>query len=135
MPLMLGLAACGTSPAPDFKGRWLPVNHFASTTQAIPLNRPYVFYASPMDGTLQHMLARWARDSDMALSYRHTTDFTLYTQVARIRTGDLAEALGLLEAAYAAQRLQIAVEGSQIVVRPTGGAGGMPAGGEASESP
>lgn len=119
MPMIFGLAACGTSPAPAFKGRWQPVNHFPSTTQAIPLDQAYAFYASPMDGTLKQMLARWAKDSDMALSYQHTADFTLHAQVARIRTGNLAEALVLLKAAYAAQRLDITTERGQIIVRPT----------------
>src|SRR5687768_7824346 len=106
MPMIFGLAACGTSPAPAFKGRWQPVNHFPSTTQAIPLDQAYVFYASPMDGTLKQLLARWAKDSDMALSYQHTADFTLHTKAARIRAGNLAEALASLKVAYAAQRLE-----------------------------
>lgn len=117
MPIIVGLAACGTSPAPAFKGRWQPVNHFAATTQAIPLGQPYVFYASPMDGTLKQMLARWAADSNMSLSYQHTLDFTLHTQVARIRTGSLPEALALVKTVYAAQRLEIMAEDGQIMVR------------------
>lgn len=124
--MVLWLGACGTSPAPDFKGRWLPVNHFPSTAQIIPLDRSYVFYASPMDGTLRQMLARWAKDSDMGLSYQPDSDFTLHAQVAPIRTGNLAEALGLLEAAYAAQGLQINVEAGQIIVRPNEAAGSAP---------
>ena len=116
--MIMWLAACGTSPAPAFKGRWQPVNHFPATTQAIYLDQPYVFYASPMDGTLKQMLARWATDSNMSLSYQHTVDFTLHTQVAQIRTGSLPEALALVEAAYAAQRLEVMVEGGQIMVRP-----------------
>lgn len=116
--MSFGLAACGTTPAPAFKGRWQPVNHFAATTQAIPLDQSYVFYPSPMDGTLKRMLARWAKDSDMTLSYLHTIDFTLHTQVAKIRTGNLPEALALLKAAYATQQLEITAEHGQIVVRP-----------------
>ena len=118
MPMIFGLAACGTSPAPAFKGRWQPVNHFPSTTQAIPLDQAYVFYASPMDGTLKQMLARWATDSNMSLSYQHTVDFTLHTQVAQIRTGNLPEALALVETAYAAQRLEVMAARGQIMVRP-----------------
>lgn len=116
--MIVGLAACGTSPAPAFKGRWQPVNHFPATTQVIPLDQSYVFYPSPMDGTLRQMLARWAKDSNMALSYQHTADFTLHAQVAQIRTGNLPEALALLKAAYAAQRLEIVAEHDRIVVRP-----------------
>ena len=132
VPLIMGLAACGTSPAPAFKGHWRPVNHFPATTQAIPLDQAYVFYASPMDRTLKQMLARWAADSNLSLSYQHTVDFTLHTQVAQIRAGSLPEALVLVEAAYAAQRLEIRTERGQIMVRPEqDGAAGPTSGGGA----
>lgn len=120
MPLVVALVACSTNPAPAFKGRWQPVNRFPVTTQAIPIDPPYVFYASPMDGTIRQMLARWARDAGMALAYQHTADFTLHADAARIRTGNVPEALALLESAYAVQRLEIAVEDGRIVVRPMG---------------
>ena len=118
VPLVIGLAACGTSPVPEFKGRWHPVNHFPATTQAIPLEQAYEFYASPMDRTLKQMLERWAADSNFNLSYQHTADFTLHKQVAQIRTCSLPEALALVGAAYAEQRLEIRAERGQIVVRP-----------------
>lgn len=122
MPLILALVACRTTPAPAFKGRWQPVNRFPATTQAIPIDPPYVFYASPMDGTLRQMLVRWAKDADMSLAYQHTADFTLHADAARIRTGNVPEALALLKTAYATQRLEIAVEDGRIVVRPMGDA-------------
>lgn len=118
MALIMALAACGTSPAPAFKGRWQPLNRFPATTQAIPLDAPYVFYASPMDGTLKQMLARWAADANMPLSYQHTADFTVHANAARVRTGSLSEALALLQSAYLAQRLDIIAEDGRIVVRP-----------------
>lgn len=118
MSLVLALVACRTAPAPALKGRWQPVNRFPAITQAIPIDPPYVFYASPMDGTLRQMLVRWAKDAGMSLAYQHTVDFTLHADAARIRTGNVPEALELLESAYAAQRLEFAVENGRIVVRP-----------------
>jgi hypothetical protein len=118
MALIMAIAACGTSPAPAFKGRWQPLNRFPATTQAIPLDTPYVFHASPMDGTLKQMLARWATDANMPLSYQHTVDFTVHTKAARVRTRSLSEALALLQSAYLAQRLEILAEDGRIVVRP-----------------
>ena len=122
MSLVLALVACRTTPAPAFKGRWQPVNRFPAATQAIPIDPPYVFYASPMDGTLRQMLQRWAKDAGMSLAYQHTADFTLHADASGIRTGNVPEALALLQSAYAVQRLEIAVEAGRIVVRPLGDA-------------
>lgn len=118
VPLLVALVACRTTSAPAFKGRWQPVNRFPATAQAIPIDPPYVFYASPTDGTLMQMLTRWATDAGMSLAYQHTADFTLHADAARIRTGNVSEALALLKSAYATQRLEIAMENGRIIVRP-----------------
>jgi hypothetical protein len=112
------LAACAAR-APDFGGRWKPVNRYADATQAIPLQQAYVFAASPMDGTLRNMLARWARDAHLALEWRHPSDYTLHSAVAGIHTADVREAAALVTAAFAPQRLEAVVEGNRIVVRAT----------------
>lgn len=109
---------CASRPAPDFGGRWKAVNHYAAAAEEIPLYQAYVFYPSPMDGTLKSMLTRWAKDSKMTLSYLHPSDFTLHEPVARIRTSSLQEAAAQLTAAYAEQRVTILIDNSQIVVRP-----------------
>ena len=121
--LVVALSSCATRPAPDFGGRWKTVNRFAEETQAIPLQDAYLFYASPMDGTLKKMLERWANDSDMVLTYRHPMDYTLYAAVADIRTPSLQEAVSQLNAAYASQQVSIGVSGSEIVVRISSGDG------------
>lgn len=114
---VLLLAACAARPAPDFRGRWQPVNRFADAPVAIALQQQYLFYASPMDRTLKGMLERWAADAKMALSYQHPSDFTLHAAVATIRTPELASAAAQLGEAYAAQGVSVAVEGNRIVVR------------------
>ncbi|MET0892639.1 MAG: TcpQ domain-containing protein [Pseudoxanthomonas sp.] len=111
------LSACATRPAPDIKGRWKPVNHYAAAAEEIPLYQSYVFHASPMDGTLKTMLTRWAKDSKMTLSYLHPSDFTLYGPVAQIQTNDLQRAVSELSAAYAGQHVAITAADNQIVVR------------------
>ncbi len=75
---LLATVGCASRPAPDFKGRWKPVNHCAEATMAIPLHQSYLFQPSPMDGTLKHMLERWAQDSNRQLTYLHPSDFTLF---------------------------------------------------------
>ena len=112
------LAACATHPAPGISGRWQPVNRFAASPEAIPLHPAYEFYASPLDGTLKTMLARWALDSKMALTYEDASDFTLYAPVAHIRTGDLRQATAALTTLYAAEHIVVTVEGNAILVRP-----------------
>ena len=111
------LASCATRPAPGIKGRWKAVNHYAETTEGIPLYQSYVFYPSPMDRTLKTMLTRWARDSKMTLSYLHPSDFTLHAPVAHVQTNNLQEAVSQLSAIYAEQLVSITVTTNQIVVR------------------
>ena len=118
----LGLTACATSPAPDVAGRWKPVNRYAEVPQEIPLQQAYVFFVSPLDGTLKNTLARWARDSKMTLSYLHSSDFTLHSPVATIRTNSLRDALNQISAAYASQQVNVVAEENQIVVRIADGA-------------
>ena len=114
---VLAAAGCATRPAPDFRGRWKPVNAFAEAPIEIPLASAYVFQATPLDGTLKTMLERWAKDAKMTLAYEHPSDFTLYGAVADIRTGNLQDAIARLNAAYAMQRVAIRADGGRIVVR------------------
>ena len=110
-------AACATRPAPDFRGRWKPVNHYSESTQAIPLNESYVYAPSPLDGTLKAMLTRWAKDNKLSLSYLLSADYTLHSGVANIRSSNLNQALSELNTAYAQQQIFIEVVGKQIIVR------------------
>ena len=125
--LVVALSGCATRAAPDFGGRWKAVNRYAAQTEAIPLHKPYVFHASPMDGTLKKLLARWASDSKMALSYLHPSDFTLHGPVAKIQTNDLQAAVSQLTAAYAGQQVSVTASDSQIVVRVTKAGDNSPA--------
>ena len=113
------LSACQTTPAPEFGGKWRPVNRFAESTREIPLNPAYVYYALPMDGTLKGVLARWAKDTHAGLSYQLSSDYTLPTAVGQIRTADTGAALQQLAQVYAAQRIELAVENGAITARPT----------------
>src|SRR3546814_13609103 len=60
-----------------------------------------------MDRTLKSMLTRWAKDSKRTLSYLHSSDFTLYRDVADIRTTDLEDAVSRLTSAYSAEGVSI----------------------------
>lgn len=111
------LAACATPDAPAIRGRWKPLDAFAPSPQAIPLREQYLFRAYPADGTLRAMLARWARDGGMALSYQHPYDYTLHAPVARIRSADIQAALSAVASAYAEQDVEVSLDGGRIVVR------------------
>lgn len=108
------LLATSAAVVPGCASRWKPVNRFAEATREIPLQQAYVFYASPMDRTLKAMLTRWAADTGMTLSYRHSSDFTLHAPVAQIRTTRLPEALDQLRAAYG-NRLELTIVQNAIV--------------------
>ena len=108
LPALL-LTGCGTPPARDFGGRWKPVNRFQSATTEIPLDRPYTYYAAPMDETLRNMLVRWTTDTGMTLVYRLASDYTLFAPVAKVRTMNIQQAASELSAVYAAQGVSVTV--------------------------
>jgi hypothetical protein len=110
------LAACGTSPAPDFRGRWKPVNEFAEQPLPIPLRSALIFSVSPADATLKGVLVRWAGDAGYALRYDAPMDYTLHAAASDVSADNLATALSRLEAAYSLQELQIRIRGRAIEV-------------------
>lgn len=117
-PLLAALlAACATRP-PDFGGKWQEANRYADSTRAIPLRPAHVFAPSPMDGTLRAMLQRWSREAGLTLQYGLEQDYTLFAGVASIRSTDLRQAAAMLGEAYAAQRIEVVVEGGRLLVRP-----------------
>lgn len=115
----MSLIACGTSPAKDFKGSWLPVNRYRSAPVEIPLHHEYTFFAAPIDGTLKSMLTRWAKDTDRTLRYEVSYDVTLYNPVATIRTTDLGAAAAGLNAIYVAQGVRVMAKPGEILVQST----------------
>lgn len=116
---MLATAGCATRPPADIHGRWVPVNRYAASAQAIPLRAAYVYYATPLDRTLKGMLDRWARDMRLQLVYAHDADFTLPQAVADVRSDDLHAAAAQLSRIYASQQVEVAVEGDRLLVRRT----------------
>lgn len=117
MIAVLALAGCGTPAAKDFGGRWKPVNRFQDAPTEIPLAKTYTYYASPMDGTLKTMLARWAKDSGMQLAYELPSDYTLFKPVTQIRTPDIQSAASELTSIYAAQGVRVSADNRRIVVQ------------------
>jgi hypothetical protein len=117
--VVLVLSGCGTPSAKNFGGPWRAVNRYQSSPTAIPLSQPYVFFATPMDGTLKNMLARWAKDTRMSLSYQLPCDYTLYTPVSGIHTSRLRVAAAQLNTIYAPEDLHISIGDRQIVVEQT----------------
>ncbi|UGB39398.1 toxin co-regulated pilus biosynthesis Q family protein [Frateuria soli] len=115
LPTLL-LVGCGTPAARDFGGRWHPVNRFRTSTTEIPLNRPYTYYAAPMDETLRNMLVRWTSDTGMMLVYRIPSDYTLFAPVTKVRTADVRQAARELSAIYATQGVSVTVADGRLQV-------------------
>jgi hypothetical protein len=128
------LTACGAPPPADFGGNWQPVNRFQDKPLAIPLSPAYAYYASPLDGTLRHMLRRWADDNAMPLVWHLDSDYTLYKAVADLRTTDLQTAISQLNQIYAAEGVSITADAERILVQPPS-AGDSPAPPAQSTSP
>lgn len=113
---VVALAGCAAPPAKDFGGRWRPVNQFQSAPERIQLQQPYVFYASPLDGTLKNMLARWAKDNGMRLVYKLPYDYTLYTPVSDLRSQSISDAVAQLSSIYSSEHVAVMTVGQEIVV-------------------
>ena len=122
MSLAIALAALTASAcasqreARDFSGSWVPLNRYAAHSEAIPLDRLQVFQATPMDGTLRQLLARWARTAGRRLDYRHPFDFTLHEPVRGVHASSLAEAVHQLGRAFGGQGVAIVLEDDRLVV-------------------
>lgn len=117
-------SACAGREARDFGGRWTPANAYASSAEAIPIDAAHVYQASPMDGTLRALLARWARDAGSTLDYRHPSDFTLHQPVGEIRARSLGDAVARLGDAFAPQGVVMRLEDARLVVLPRDDGGG-----------
>lgn len=117
LSVLLTLVGCGAPAPKDYGGSWAAVNRFQNAPTEIPLSPAYIFYASPMDGTLRTMLTRWASDNGLQLSYQIGSDFTLHQPVAKVRTRDIQSAVDQLSAIYAPQGLSITTDSRQILVQ------------------
>lgn len=117
MVAVVALSACGTTPAPEFNGKWQPVNRFAQQTQAIPLHAAYTYYATPLDATLKGLLTRWSTDTRVGLSYQIGSDYTLHAPVSHIRAASPGDAVAELDRIYAGQGIEINFDGRSFVVR------------------
>jgi len=129
------LAGCGAPPPNDFGSNWSAVNRFHDTPQEVPLVPAYVYYASPMDGTLRGMLRRWADDNAMPLVWQLNSDYTLYKPVARLRATSLQAATNELNQIYANQGVSIMVDAERILVRASPPPAEQPASAAAPASP
>lgn len=117
MTLAVTLVACGTTPAPNYGGRWQPMDRLAPEATPILLQRHYVYYVAPVDNTLKGVLERWARDSGVPLDYSAAHDFTLHSVSGHVRADDLGTAVRMMQTAYQSYGLSIRFESGRIAVQ------------------
>lgn len=117
---MVALTACGTKPAPDFRGRWKPVNTLDESPRPIPLQPVQRFAVSPSDRSLKKVVERWAQASGRRAAYRAPTDFSIHLDAAKVSASTLETAVAQLSSAYASEGIRVELQPSLIVV--TGGA-------------
>ena len=132
--LMMFLTACGTTPAPDFRGRWREVNAIDAQPRPIPLRPQQRFLVLPSDRTLKDVVERWGRESRRGVAYRAPMNFSVHLAATKVTATDLDAALQQLASAYAAQAVELSLQGNTIVV--TGGMGAAaPAGVDGNGAP
>jgi hypothetical protein len=105
--ISLMLMGCGTPRAPDYSGRWQPVNGYTQSVKELPLRRPYYFQALPVDLSLKELLARWGREGNANLVYQAAKDFSLSLDVAQIKAASLEEAVVRIDAIYRPYDIQV----------------------------
>lgn len=114
------LSACGTTPAPDFRGRWREINTIDAEPRAIPLRSLHAFVVLPSDRTLHDVVDRWGRESNRRVAFRAPMNYSVHLQATKVTAASLDAALGQLASAYSAQGIAIALEGDAIVVTSSG---------------
>jgi hypothetical protein len=119
------VSACGIKPAPDFRGRWRPVNELDTTPRAIPLQPVQRFFVLPVDRTLKDVVERWAKESGRRAAYRAPTNFSVHIDAAKVSASTLETAAAQLADAYRSQAILISVEPRLIIVS-TGAAAPAP---------
>ena len=119
---VVALTACGTKPAPDFRGRWKPVNTLDESPRPIPLQPVQRFAVSPADRSLKNVVERWAEASGRRAAYRAPTDFSIHLDAAKVSASTIETAVAQLSSAYANEGIRVELQPSLIVV--TGAAPG-----------
>jgi hypothetical protein len=123
--------ACGTKPAPDFRGRWREVNSIDPVPRAIPLRPVQHFVVLPSDRTLKDVVERWGRESRRRVSYRAPVNYSVHLEATRVTANSLDAAVAGLQQAYAEQGIGVRLEPNLIVV--TASAPPMDAGASTAE--
>lgn len=116
---VVALTACGTKPAPDFRGRWKPINTVDESPRPIPLQPVQRFVVSPADRSLKHVVQRWAEASGRRAAYRAPTDFSIHLDATKVSAATIETAVAQLSSAYAAEGIRVELQPALIVV--TGG--------------
>jgi hypothetical protein len=113
----LFLTSCGVTPPVNFpQGGWRPMNDFPSDITEIPLTQQKLYQPLRIDVSLKGMLQRWARQANFSLSYRHSSDFTLSRDVARIQQPNIEEAIRELNEMYQHKGVDIRLVDNHILV-------------------
>lgn len=118
--VLLLATACGTTPAPDFRGKWREVNAIDAQPRAIPLRPLQRFNVLPSDRSLKDVLERWARESGRRVSYRAAMNYSVHLDATKVTATGLGGALEQLQRTYSAQAIGLKLQGGLIIV--TGGA-------------
>ena len=116
------LGACGTKPAPDFRGRWKAVNTVDESPRAIPLQPVQQFLVTPADRSLKQVVERWASASGRRVAYRAPTDFSVHLGATKVSASNLDTAVVQLSSTYAAQGVHVELKPGLIVVSMAPGA-------------
>lgn len=125
LALLGGCALLGRSP---FGGAWAPLNRYPPEAARLPLDARYVYFTTPVDGSLRALLARWAGDTGRSLRYTAGFDLTLHRAAATLRETDIQAAITRLNSLYAGRGIAIAAGEEVITVSAvrSGAAGASP---------
>lgn len=113
--LMLLLSACSALSERAVMSDWQPVANLPSEPRVAVATPSTSFLVTPLDGSLRHLLARWAYLEGVQVDYRLSVDWQLHTRAAAVKAADLPSALSALQSAYAEQGISLRLDKGLLI--------------------
>ncbi len=108
--------ACSAPQAPDFEGRWKPLNQFEKKIRVIPKTRPYAYEVIQLDTTLASVLERWALDSKVKFKSSCDSDYSLPTSITQLKAPTLEQGIKQVNDIYLQQGVQVGFNSAEGVL-------------------
>lgn len=118
--LVLLLSACATLSERAVMSDWQPVANLPTEPRVAVATPDTLFLVTPLDGSLRHLLARWAYLEGVQVDYRLPVDWQLHAPAAAVKAPDLPSALSALQKSYASQGISLRLDKGLLIAESAG---------------